>query len=291
MKSIRKAWLAVMLLAIATHTSAQWTWIRGSKLRDQLGVYGTKGTPSLLNDPGARQGPVSWTDASGKLWLFGGDGYSTLSSTGLLNDLWKYDPVTDSWTWMSGDNTRNINGVYGTRGVASASNKPGSRSDAIAWTDASGMLWMFGGYGYPASGPAGYLNDLWRFDPFTNQWTWVGGSDGVNQNGNYGTKGTPSTGNIPGSRRASMAWRDASGTLWLFGGEGYAASSAQGYLNDIWRLDPATLAWTWMGGSNLRDQNGVYGTQGTPAAANAPGARSGSISWKDGSGRIWIFGG
>lgn len=282
---------AVILMAAATHASAQWTWIRGSKLRDLNGKYGTRGTPSPLNDPGARLSSVSWTDASGNLWLFGGDGYSTIASTGLLNDLWKYDPVIDTWTWMGVDNTRNLNGVYGTRGSPATTNKPGSRSQAISWTDAAGRLWLFGGYGYPASGPAGFLNDLWRYDPSTGQWTWVAGSQTINQTGSYGTQGTPSTSNIPAARRGSSAWKDAAGNLWLVAGEGYPASGAQGYLNDLWRFNPNTLEWTWMGGSSLRDQNGTYGTKGSAAPANHPGARSGATSWTDATGRIWIFGG
>ena len=38
----------------------------------QAGIYGTKGTADPGTFPGARQSPVSWIDASGNLWLFGG---------------------------------------------------------------------------------------------------------------------------------------------------------------------------------------------------------------------------
>ena len=56
---------------------------------------------------------------------------------------------------MSGSNATNQNGVYGTKGVASSSNAPGARQLAVSWTDNSGNLWLFGGYGYPASGGIG----------------------------------------------------------------------------------------------------------------------------------------
>ena len=46
-----------------------------------------------------------------------------------------------------------------------------------------------------------------------------------------------------------------------------------------------------MSGANTTGQIGVYGTKGVPAAANVPGARTGSISWKDSSGNLWLFGG
>ena len=76
------------------------------------------------------------------------------------------------WTWESGSNALDANGNYGTQGAASASNVPGARYDSSSWTDASGNLWLFGGYGYDLTGGAGYLNDLWRYTPGTGQWIW-----------------------------------------------------------------------------------------------------------------------
>jgi N-acetylneuraminic acid mutarotase len=38
----------------------------------------------------------SWIDASGNLWLFGGNGYDSTGNFGYLNDLWQYDPGTGS---------------------------------------------------------------------------------------------------------------------------------------------------------------------------------------------------
>ena len=64
-----------------------------------------------------------------------------------MNDLWRYDPATNMWTWMSGSNTVNQAGVYGTKGVPDAANVPGARESSISWTDGSGNLWLFGGYG------------------------------------------------------------------------------------------------------------------------------------------------
>ncbi len=38
-------------------------------------------------------------------------------------------------------------------------------------------------------------------------------------------------------------------------------------------------------------QPGVYGTLGTPASTNTPGARIGAAPWIDASGNLWFFGG
>ena len=57
----------------------------------------------------------------------------------------------------------------------------------------------------------------------------------------------------------------------------------------------AAKPWTWMSGSNTVGANGgqpgVYGTLGSPAVGNFPGGRAGSVSWRDGSGNLWLFGG
>jgi hypothetical protein len=262
-----------------------WTWMSGSDVINQNGIYGIKGTPDAGNAPGSRAYAVSWTDDSDNLWLFGGFGYPANGTTGRLNDLWRWDG--SEWTWISGSDGTNQNGVYGTKGIPDPANVPGSRYGAVSWTDPSDNFWFFGGEGYAASGGLGYLNDLWRWDG-TN-WTWMSGDNVTNQNGVYGTKGTPDLGNVPGSRAYAVSWTDLSGSMWLFGGYGYPASGTYGYLNDLWRWDGAE--WTWIRGSDVRNQNGVYGTRSTLDSANVPGSRRLTVSWTDSSGNFWLFGG
>jgi uncharacterized repeat protein (TIGR02543 family) len=140
-----------------------------------------------------------------------------------------------TWTWMSGSNSRNQPGVYGTQGVAAGVNVPGAREGAVSWIDGSGNLWLFGGYG-ETSGYTTELNDLWKFDG-TNC-TWVSGSSSRNQPGGYGTRGVAAGSNVPGSRYGAISWIDGSGNLWLFGGYGYDSAGNLGYLNDLWEFQP-----------------------------------------------------
>ena len=48
-----------------------------------------------------------------------------------------------------------------------------------------------------------------------------------------------------------------------------------------------------MGGPSvvLQNQPGIYGTEGTAAPGNIPGVRANAVSWTDGSGNFWLFGG
>jgi N-acetylneuraminic acid mutarotase len=268
----------------------QWTWISGGNGINAIGVYGTLGAALAGNVPGARYSAVSWIDSSGNLWLFGGFGYDSTGTAGKLNDLWKYSPSSSQWTWVGGGNEDNAIGVYGTRAVGSAANVPGSRQAAISWTDKSGDLWLFGGYGYDSAGGVGYLNDLWKYSSSAGQWTWISGSSADNASGVFGTSGTASAGNVPGSRQGASSWIDSAGNLLLFGGTGYGSSSGPGYLNDLWEFNPGTGFWIAISGGTGDNAAGTYGTQGT-ISAGAPGARQAAASWIDSTGSLWLFGG
>jgi N-acetylneuraminic acid mutarotase len=148
-------------------SSGQWTWIGGEDAANAIAVYGTLGTAAAGNVPGARQAASSWIDSSGKLWLFGGYGYDSSGGIGNLNDLWQFSPSSGEWTWVSGGNGNNANGIYGTAGTAAPDNVPGARQAASSWIDSSGNLWLFGGDGYDSTSAPGYLNDLWQYTPST----------------------------------------------------------------------------------------------------------------------------
>lgn len=272
-----------------TPSNGQWTRLKGSGNADQEGGYGDIGVPADANNPGTRTGAISWTDNSGNLWLFGGSNFRTFYL--FHNDLWKYDPTTNQWTWMKGSNGTNAFGTYGTIGQSNVANTPGARSNAAAWTDNSGNLWLFGGYGYAATGHYGYLNDLWKYSPTTNQWTWVHGGNTLDQSGTYGSQGVYNAANKPGARSGSTAMKDGNGNLWLFGGGGRAASGGNGYLNDLWKFNVSSNQWAWVKGSNSINPIGSYGVQGTASAGNTPGARQYLASWADSGGNLWIFGG
>jgi hypothetical protein len=244
---------------------------------------------SANNVPGARSGAYGWIDSSGNLWLFGGGGYS---------DIWEFSPSTKEWAWVSGSSIGGIAPVYGTEGVASAGSTPGARPYAVGVGDKDGNLWIYGGEP-EANPPCGNdYSDLWEFSTTTKEWTWVNGSDCGSVVPVYGTQGVASASNTPGGRDSAVGWVDSGGNFWLFGGFDYdTASGSNGtndFLNDLWKFSATTKEWTWMGGRNTGNANGVYGTLGTPSASNVPGARGSegiAVTWTDSSGNFWLFGG
>ena len=266
----------------------QWIWMKGDSIPNGRGLYVG---PADATQPGARRGSVTWTDNLGNLWLFGGEHYdrNTLTFT-LFNDLWKYDPGTNNWTWIAGDSTGNGPGIYGTKGVGTSFTKPGARGGSVSWKDSDGNLWLFGGWSGTSGNSDVNLNDLWKYDISANTWTWVNGDNIADQDGDYGSLGVPSASNKPGARCNGVSWSDSTGKLWLFGGD-HVIGGNNLLFDDLWKYDPLTNKWTWISGDNITDANGYYTVTGEYSHSNKPGARAGSVVWKDIYGHVFLLGG
>jgi hypothetical protein len=279
-------------------------------------------------NPGGRWGSISWSDGSGNLWLFGGQCACGSGATGLVNDLWEFAPgsydvttpgppaqpthigsYTQMGTWTQVKASAAAN--YGTQGVSAGTNLPGARWGAAFAPDSTGAnVWVFGGQGLDSAGNLGLLNDLWKYNIGSGQWTWMGptNSNVGQNNGAYGTQGTASAANAPGGRQQAQLWVDSSGNVWLFGGLGLDSAGTRNpgalsglasgtttpdgaLLNDLWEYNAGTGQWTWISGGNVADQFGVYGTAQVPAAANIPGSRWGSTGFIDALNNIWLISG
>jgi len=263
-----------------------WTWESGPSLAKQKGTY-------PAGNPGARGGMASWSDGSSTMWVFGGTGFGATTGPGALNDLWSVNLATETWTHLKGSNAINTPGIYGTKGVSAPANTPGARAGATTWRDAQGNLWLFGGTGKDGATGTGVLNDLWKYDTGTGEWTWISGDSIVKVNGVYGTAGVPAAVNKPGARSGAVGWTDCEGRrLYLFGGNGVPETgTALGLLNDVWMFDTVTEQWTWLKGSKLIKALGAYGTKGIASSANTPGARLDATTWVGRDGMFWMFGG
>nr|MBK9650650.1 hypothetical protein [Bacteroidota bacterium] len=268
------------ILNLATITiyaqSGVWTWISGDSTSNSLGVFGAQGVPSANNHPPGVYEPCEWKDKQGNFWVYGGNsGYS---------DLWKFNPGTLEWTWVKGSGFINQPAIYGTKGVATIANTPGTRKYAsTSWVDTAGNFWLFGG--------DAASNALWKYDLATNMWTWVNGTTNINAFGVYGIKGVPAALNVPCIRSETCSgWTDSLNNLWLFGGFGNGAS-ALGNLGDLWKYNITTNEWTWMAGDSVVNNLANYGVKGVSSATNNPGGRYSYTKWKDVGGNFWIFGG
>jgi len=276
-------------------STGNWTWMSGSSTGGVKGTYGTKGTGSTANIPGGRGGGAgfsNWIDSSGNLWLFGGQGLDSAGTNAYLNDLWRYEVSTGKWTWYSGATTVSQVGTYGTKGTGSTANVPGARADATGWLDSTGgFIWLLGGNAWDSASTFGMANDLWKYEISTGKWTWVTGANTVGQAGTWGTQGTASTANTPGSLSMARVGIDSAGNAWIFGGYDYDSSGFSGEMNAVWRYRPGSNDWTWVSGSNIRSKVGTYGTQGVASTGNVSGGRTNGLVWMDFSDNLWMYSG
>ena len=173
------------------------------------------------------------------------------------------------WTWRGGSDTCSDRGSEAQPSARCCAHTwlAGANSTAAGDTAAT-HLYLFGGFGEDQRGINGYLNDLWRMDLASLQWTYLGGDRIANR---------ASNGTYPGSRHYAVYWQDnASGMLWLWGGFGSAHDGDYSgtYLADMWSLDLASGAWT------------ARHPQGT-----GPLPRIWSNFWQDGQGNVYVSSG
>ena len=275
-----------LLLLTWLHIAAQqgqWTWVSGDSIPDSNGSFGTQGVAAPSNVPPALYEVANWKDLDGNFWLLGGWQTPGIFATAL----WKYDLTNGYWTWINGPSAGSMAGVYGTQGIPSANNYPGSRCGGVpSWTDSSGNLWLYGGIGYDMIGALGDLSDTWMYNISTNEWTWMTGSPYTSVNPYYGTYQAYSSAVIPGPwGESTCAWKDNDGDFWMYGGY-----DVQGNSSTMWQFDPDIVQWSWMwGGASYFNTN--YGTQGISSPNNSPGSRLVYTHWKDTQGRLWLSGG
>ncbi len=257
----------------------QWAFIWGGV--NPFPVWGIKGVPSTTNEPGYRSfGFPTWTDAGGDLWLFGGYAGGTTYA-----DLWRYNIASNMWTWCGGSNIANDPGVYGTMGVPSVNNYPMGRCETNGcWVDsATNSFWLFGGD--RATTYTG-INDLWKYNVTTGEWTWMKGDTLASNAGTYGVMNLPDPMNDPGGRLQYSKWNDLSGCLYFFAG----SQNVTSYKNDVWKYDPSINEWTWKNGSSGTSQGGFATASCAFDQSNTPASDfENKVCWTDKCGHGWVF--
>jgi hypothetical protein len=263
-----------------------WAWMFGP---DTAGTYGDYGLSNLppppspaadLNTPGGRDFGVTWSQPGieNRKWLFGGWGLPTQGASPPLLPSF----MGDLWVFLPGAGTGG-----GETGIWVPADLPTTKV-----VTPLGLITVTAN-----TGPLQVTDSDSRLNNTTTTYTDLASGDVIT---NY----VPA---VPGARWGSVSWTDiATGSFYLFGGQGLAGLGHGGLLNDLWKFVPDHYdvsapnyggsstylgSWTNLSGFATANVTGSYGTQGTPSNSNLPGGRWGAAYCTDNNGTVWMFGG
>ncbi len=199
--------------------------------------FGTQSIESPENQPPLTAFSQTWTTPDGYLWMFGGITVGEDTYKKHINTMWRFNPQTQMWACMSGSREYFDLGSYGEMGIESSSNYPPSRKNAATWVDDEGNLWFFGGQVATSVHPEGWVlqttntNEVWKYNPQTNLWTWVKGDFTTTENNpNVGVEDILNMPVPTGSFKAAY-WIDENDHLWYY------------YTRRLWEYNPQTNIW------------------------------------------------
>jgi hypothetical protein len=206
------------------------------------------------------------------------------------------DSNTDG-TWLDiGDNENTEStagaataGVDGTVGVPSNDAFPAGRDGAAYWTGPDGMFYIYGGFDGTHT-----RSDLWKFNPYTRQYTMMVANTDDLAPTYSAVRGTADASGTPGSRRyasTAVSGTDASnGKLWLVGGR----SATTDQYGDVWYYSLSLNQWVWKAGSSTinvaADLSAGVGATTIAGTSAAFGARQDATTFWTG-GKLYLFGG
>jgi hypothetical protein len=257
-------------------TSLQWKYISGDTTGNQIGIYGTINTYSSSNKISGRNGHIGDILNDEIIFTQGGFGYDSESSPRWLNDLWFFNVTSLLWKWVSGNDTGNKLGIYGTLNVYDSINVPGSRVEHVGGKLDENTIFIHGGGGYDSIS-SGTLNDLWFFNTSSLQWKWMSGNYTGDENGIYGIKNQFNISNIPGSRANHIGFRLNQYSIIIHGGVGFdsEASAATIFLNDVWLFNSTISQWKYVSGDITGNKVSIFGNKFIYHSSNIPAGRRG----------------
>ena len=239
--------------------------------------YNNLKVESTTAHPGNRSRMASAMDKNGNLWMFGGETKDLGYHTG-WNDLWKYNTITKNWTWLGGSTSHTSQGSYR---VSNTPDWPRSRYRARGWFDKDGNYWIFGGLFFDGSNAPYPLNDMWKYNVTSGQWTCETGDCNQlhmpnQQSGVYPSSvGQTSVNYKPRARADYGYWLDREGNFWLYAGFNGEVHSGGTLLWDTWKYNTTTKEWTLM---TLEDA----------PSATSPGWNAEPLCWLGNDGLPWM---
>jgi hypothetical protein len=235
--------------AVWKFDGANWTWVAGSSSPKAVPVFGTTGSFSASNTPGARLN-FALAQAPDGFYVYGGEVCMLRSgaSTPVYNNhLWFFDVNLEQWKFLKGSISAVQNTPsYAVSSLNGSSVNPGFVRGASAWFS-NGHLYVFGGQVYNGSGLF-VSNNLWEWDG--SNWAWLSGGQtipAIQQTSVYSETKHFNFNNSPYPRYYSLAWKDGE-VFYLAKGASTSSTSTIVAMDDIWAFETGNIwngtAWS-----------------------------------------------
>ncbi len=227
---------------------------------------------NLTNGAGSRgNGNLVAMDSKGILWiLFGSRYYFTNSVDVYLYNVWNYNPKTDLYRYVWGNNdTAFVNPRNpGELQVPAETNHPGGVTYTAMTIDNNDNLW------FTSEEKSG---ELWLFNTTSLMFTRMQGLYGETDEPSVGANpGEPGLDVWPGESEGQCMVTDSNNDIWMLSGRNY-----NGYTNAVWHFNTTSLLWTFISGS-VKQQVGN---------ATFYGGAWMTSCFIDENDRVWLYGG
>lgn len=269
-----------------------WACIKNPNTIDA--IYGTQNISDIDNTPPSLENMSNAIVLNNEVYFFGG--YEKGEGTdewnkGLHNSLWRYNLITNEWTWLKGKQLTNHPGFFGKKGVERIENMPASRLNSFLWNDGN-IIKLFGGSVYNSF--MNYSQDFWDYKIETNNFIWKDGLSSAYQHTShsphyyYEDLNTPSVYNlaIPGK----LKWGEKGEKLWFF------IKNLQPFLGStplggMFEYDVTTSTCHKIKEFALNPYNsGIYGQLNVPDILNIPPYRTDACLWENET-NLYLLGG
>ncbi|XP_078001250.1 uncharacterized protein LOC144453775 [Glandiceps talaboti] len=196
--------------------------------------------------------------------IYGGLGYNYTA----YDDLWLFDLQRFKWQQLKFTQRND--------------HFPEARGDAIYWCTQE-SLWIFGGLRSNSE----VLSDFWKFSMTSKTW------EALNLTMEKSERELVAS---LGQKSGAAKWIVNEEYLYMFGGNTlqnfqHYRHLVNGLTSDLWKYSIERKTWRFVRGFTERKQPGKYGTIWETSPENNPGCRQHSMSWVDGKGDLWLFGG
>ncbi len=215
-------------------------------------------------------GPLAAMDSKGILWLMFGSAYR--NGTMNLFNVWNYNPKTDQYRYVWGNNetARTDPRDPGALRVPSSSNHPGGIDYGGITIDKNDNIWITS---------SNYEGELWMFNTTSMMFVRMHGLDSETSQPSVGAKpGQPGEDVWPGYIEGQCMVTDTKNNLWIL--SGYNTNE---FTSGVWHFNTTSLLWTF-----------VHGNIENPGLGNNATYFGGS--WMSGcfidvNDKVWLYGG